>query len=190
MKYLKPFFLSLLVIVLSTGCNIDASENKTKSPVETLVTHLKCEYRSNPMGIDKPKPKLSWMLESNKRGNKQIAYRVLVASSLEKLDKNLGDLWDSEIIKSEQSLNVVYNGSVLKSRTQYFWKVRIKDASGTMSAWSIPAFFIMGMLSQEEWQANWVQSDLELFDYQKEFPRRFKTLPPKTVERCHRFSFI
>ncbi|MFK5972221.1 MAG: alpha-L-rhamnosidase C-terminal domain-containing protein [Flavobacteriaceae bacterium] len=93
---------------------------------------------------------------------------MLVASSLDKLDKGVGDLWDSGSVESDKSLNIAYNGSALKLRTQYFWKVRISDASGTMTAWSTPTSLTMGMLSQDDWQANWIQSDLKLFDYQKE----------------------
>lgn len=165
MKYRKIFFICLLLIVLGTSSNGQAPENKL---VEVVVTNLKCEHFSNPLGIDKHKPRLSWMLESGQRGQKQTAYHVLVASSRDKLDKDLGDLWDSGYVKSEQSLDVSYKGSTLKSRSRYFWKVRIRDANGHMSAWSTPSSWSMGILSQDEWHGQWIQSDLELFEYQKE----------------------
>jgi len=175
MKYCKTFLLSAFIIFLSTACNRQAPENNL---AEVKVTNLKCEYLENPLGIDEPNPRLSWTLESDENGQKQTAYHILVASSLDKLDRDVGDLWDSGSVESEQSLNVIYKGSALESRTQYFWKVRISDANGTMSAWSAPSFFSMGMLSQEDWQANWIQSDLELFDYQVEL----KKLPDHFLE--------
>jgi len=171
MIYRKTIFLSFLIIALSTACNRQSSENKSNKLAEVTVTDIKCEYLSNPQGIDKPNPRLSWTLESNQRGQKQTAYHLLVASSPDKLEKDVGDLWDSGNIESERSLNIPYRGSALKSRAQYFWKVRIRDANGRMSSWSTPSSWSMGILSQDEWQAHWIQSDLELFDYQVELKK-------------------
>ena len=44
-----------------------------------LPTHLRCEHRSNPLGIDATLPRLNWVLTSDERGQGQIAYRILVA---------------------------------------------------------------------------------------------------------------
>ena len=44
------------------------------------VTHLRCEYLVDPLGIDQTRPRLSWQIESSLRGVKQTAYRILVAS--------------------------------------------------------------------------------------------------------------
>jgi hypothetical protein len=52
------------------------------------VTSLMCEYRVNPLGIDVPQPRLSWVVEatnSDERGQRQTAYQILVASSRENL---------------------------------------------------------------------------------------------------------
>lgn len=168
MKYREELFISLLIILTSAGCSRQSSENQTDKLSEMVVTNLKYEHLSNSLGIDETRPRLSWTLESNQRGQKQKEYHVLVASSLDKLDKDVGDLWDSGNIESEQSVNVAYNGSALKSKNQYFWKVQIRDVNGRMSAWSNPTSWSMGILSQDEWQGHWIQSDLELFDYQKE----------------------
>lgn len=45
------------------------------------VERLRCEYLDNPPGIDTPQPRLSWVLTSGERGQKQSAYQILVASS-------------------------------------------------------------------------------------------------------------
>ena len=49
------------------------------------MENLRCEARTNPAGIDVTAPRLSWVLQSAKRGAAQSAYRVLVASSPEQL---------------------------------------------------------------------------------------------------------
>jgi len=58
------------------------------------IANLRCEYMTNPQGIDQMNPRLSWMLESDQRGQKQDAYRILVAGSAENLAKDIGDLWE------------------------------------------------------------------------------------------------
>jgi len=39
----------------------------------TTVTRLRCEYAVNPLGIDAARPRLSWALESSRRGTRQTA---------------------------------------------------------------------------------------------------------------------
>jgi len=168
MRCLQIFFLSVLIIAVTAACTRQSAENKLHKISEVIVADLKCEHLTNPLGIDRHSPRLSWTLKTNQQGQKQSAYHVLVASSLDKLDKDVGDLWDSGKVESEQSLHVVYKGDTLISRSRYYWKVRIRDASGQMSSWSNPSSWSMGILSQDEWQGQWIQSDLELFDYQKE----------------------
>ena len=79
---------------------------------------LRCEYMVNPLGVDVDKPRLSWVCQSGLRGQKQTAYRLLVASTPEKLKKNIGDLWDSGFVKSDKSIHVTYKGKSLQSDRQ------------------------------------------------------------------------
>jgi alpha-L-rhamnosidase len=130
----------------------------SKEEVTVNVINLSCEYLTNPLGIDDMEPPLSWQLTSNQRGQKQTAYRILVASSQENLDKNVGDLWDSGRIKSGQSTPIQYNGTPLQSRTECFWKVMVWDKDGQPSAWSEQAYWSMGLLEKEDWTAQWIGS--------------------------------
>ena len=76
------------------------------------VTNLRCEYLNNPLGIDVARPRLSWVIESTRRGARQTAYQVLVASSQEQLKQDKGDLWDSGKVESDQSVHVEGNVAV------------------------------------------------------------------------------
>ena len=80
------------------------------------VDDLRCEYLREPLGVDTPQPRLSWIINSNRRGERQTAYQVLVASSEELLGKDQGDLWDSGKVESGQSVQVEYAGRPLESR--------------------------------------------------------------------------
>ena len=67
---------------------------------------LRCEYLVDPLGIDVEKPRLSWVLQSEVRGQKQTAYRILVAQHETTLAADQGDLWDSGKTQSGQSIQI------------------------------------------------------------------------------------
>jgi len=120
------------------------------------VVQLKTEYVENPLGLDERKPRLFWRLESERRGAAQSAYRVLVASSKEALDREEGDRWDSGKVKSDRSVHIVYEGKPLVSEGRYYWKVQVWDGQDRPSAWSETAFWTMGLLDRGEWKAGWI----------------------------------
>ena len=127
----------------------------------TTVTDLRCESLENPLGIDTTEPRLSWILLSHERGERQTGYQILVASSRENLKANRGDLWDSGKVDSGQSIQVSYAGKPLESNAQCFWKVRVWDKKEAVSGWSKPAWWTMGLLSRSDWQAKWIGLDGE-----------------------------
>jgi alpha-L-rhamnosidase len=136
------------------------------------VRDPRCEYLANPLGIDVRQPRLSWKLtavDPQARGQRQTAYQVLAASTKALLDKEQGDLWDSGMIASDQSVHVVYAGRPLTSGVECFWKVRVKDEKGVTSAWSGPAHWTMGLLEKSDWSAKWIGSK-EVFQRGRGFP--------------------
>lgn len=122
------------------------------------AVHLRCEYLRDPRGIDVTAPRLSWELQSNDatRGRRQTAYRVLVASTAQKLAADVGDLWDSGRVESDQQNQLSYAGAALGSRQRCWWKVRVWDEQGKASAWSEPAAWSMGLLHAEDWAGPWI----------------------------------
>ena len=129
----------------------------THSPARAAqVENLQCDYAQNPLGIDDPRPCLSWIVTSQERGDKQTAYQVLVSSSPELLSANKGDLWDSGKVMSEQSTYIPYAGVPLVSRMRCFWKVCVWDKDGQASAWSAAGSWTMGLLKPEDWTAHWI----------------------------------
>lgn len=150
--YLILIIFSLLLL-LCIGCDSSSST--------IIIKDLKCEYRSNPLGIDNKTPRLSWSIQdpNRMRGQKQTAYQVLVASSEARLDKDEGDLWDTGKKESNQSLNNEYAGNQLSSGDQCFWKVRIWDASGEISDWSPTAKFNIGLYHQQDWEGSWIYKE-------------------------------
>ena len=97
------------------------------------VGQLRCEYLKDPLGIDMPQPRLSWVLDADKgaaRGQAQSGYQILVARNRNELEANQGDLWDSGQVNSDQSIQVRYAGKALVSEQECFWKVRVWDEQG------------------------------------------------------------
>jgi alpha-L-rhamnosidase len=120
--------------------------------------NLRCEYLIDPIGVGERLPRLGWMLESSRNGDQQKAYRVIVASSAEKLAANTGDLWDSGKVQSDQSSFLVYAGSPLQSREECFWKVQVFSTLGGDGQWSNDARWGMGLLQPTDWTAKWIDS--------------------------------
>ena len=154
MNRLTSFIIAALLLtsLASLLCQCQTKPNQQAAEVTTL----RCEYLTNPLGIDVARPRLSWVIESNRRGERQTAFQVLVASSEELLKKDKGDLWDSRKVASDQSIQLEYAGKLLESQQLCFWKVRIWDQDGKATGWSKPADWSMGLLKPEDWKAKWI----------------------------------
>ena len=121
------------------------------------VENLRCEYLINPVGIDAPSPRLSWIITSAKRGDRQTASQIIVSSSPENLAKDRGDMWDTGKSESDQSTQVIYRGKSLQAGATYYWKVKIWNVDGKPSKWSQQACWSMGLLTNQDWNnARWI----------------------------------
>ena len=136
---------------------------KAMSPPALGVEDLRCEFLRQPLAIETMQPRLSWVLRSAQRGQKQTAYQVLVAASRERLADDQGDFWNSGQVESDQSSGIVYAGQPLASRRHCFWKVRVWDRHGVASAWSAPATWTMGLLEPKDWRAQWIRRPGQAF---------------------------
>ena len=151
MKKLCLLFLSAASLAVS-GC-----AESVRSDI--CVKGLRCEYLVNPAGIDVTGPRLSWVLDSSQRGQRQTAYQICVAGSKDGLSQSKGDLWSTGKVGSDQSAQVVYKGKPLMSRAQCWWKVRVWDGKGRPGEWSEPECWTMGLLEESDWSAKWIGLD-------------------------------
>ncbi len=143
--------MSLFVVLLLPAI---AVAGDAASPI--AVEELRCEFRDTPMGIDTPRPRLSWKLSGAERGQRQTAYQVLVASTKEGLEHGSADLWDSGKVTSADSSQIEYGGAPLASGQFCYWKVRVFDQDDKPSAWSESARWVMGLLKPDDWTAKWI----------------------------------
>lgn len=147
------FMKSMLIPLFTIFGFITAAQN-------VKVVNLRCEYKVNPLGIEAPRPKLSWELQSTQKNCKQTAFQVLVSDEATLLNKNIGNIWDSKIIKSMASIQLPYNGERLLPAKKYYWKVKIWDNKNQVSSFSDMAFWQMGLPKSTDWLgAQWIAYD-------------------------------
>jgi hypothetical protein len=125
------------------------------------IRNLRCEYLADPLGIDERAPRLCWQLESDRRGARQVAYRVRIASSPEKLARDEADRWDSGRVESDRTTHIEYAGTPLRSRDACYWSVEVWDETGARVR-STPAQWTMGLLERSDWSARWIAAAEEL----------------------------
>ncbi|MDX6767670.1 MAG: glycoside hydrolase family 78 protein [Candidatus Methylacidiphilales bacterium] len=159
----------------------------------TTVQSLRCEYRTDPWGLDMASPRLSWIAVSSKRAHVQKAYQIIVSLNPEHLQIDQGELWDSGWVESNRQNQIEYAGKSLESRMHCHWKVRIRDREGSVSPWSEPASWTMGLIHPQDWSAHWIGMEEALGVK----PGRCDTLDPRADDgsgllatpRCLRKTF-
>ncbi len=79
----------------------------------------------------------------------QSAYEISVFSV-----NNSTAVWQSGIVSSSATQQVVYGGAALVSDAVYTWQVRYWDLDGTISPWSQNFTFSTGLLSAADWPSS------------------------------------
>ncbi len=145
---LNDMLASLFGVLIMSGSSVE--------PIQ-----LRCESLTDPVGIGTAFPKLSWKVGATAGGQNlsQTAYRILVATDPKSLSETKADLWDSGVIRSDETIGVTYKGKPLGSNERCWWRVQIVDQDGYVSQWSPPARFGIGLLKESDWKADWIGFD-------------------------------
>lgn len=143
-QYKRIIFITLLLL----------SVPLTKGVSSPLPVALKTDHMENPIGIDNPNPRLTWRMEDNRSGTRQLAYHILVGTDSLKVANGEETVWDSGKINSNSQL-VTYAGEPLTPFTKYYWKVTVWDLSLNESVSAIQSFET-GMMNIRNWQGNWI----------------------------------
>jgi alpha-L-rhamnosidase len=110
---------------------------------------LRCAHLAEPLGIDEPRPLLSWRLAGH---GEPTGYRVRVWAD--------DEVWDTGEVADPDAVSVRYAGPPLRPRTRYGWQVSV--AGATAESW----FETAG----PEWTASWiaVPSEVDVVDAPEE----------------------
>ena len=136
---MKRTTLFVIALAVLCGCSKHASFS---------TYDLKCEGLTEPLAIDSTSPHFSWKTRSE-ASMTQSARQIQLASSETLLKKGKADIWDSGKVLSDGQIMVPFEGSVLESRQLCWWRVRVWDAEGNVSAWSEPQRFGVGILGDD-----------------------------------------
>ncbi|MFB9903338.1 family 78 glycoside hydrolase catalytic domain [Allokutzneria oryzae] len=132
-----------------SGTAAGAPQPGGSSPLR--IDRLTVEYAEDLLGCDVAKPRFGWVLSAEGNGTRQTAYQVVVSTA----PGGRNVVWDSNRIASSSSVGVGYEGPALRSRTRYYWRVRVWDGNGVATSWSGDAWWETALLG-ESWGASWI----------------------------------
>ncbi|MFD2727627.1 glycoside hydrolase family 78 protein [Hyunsoonleella rubra] len=137
MKYLKSnqsiYLLICLVLTTTTWA--------------TEVINLQCNGQVNPIGIVEARPEFSWTFVGDANSPKQGGYRIMMATSIEKL--KYPDIWDTGPTSTSETGPFKYCGEPLKPGQRVYWMVTAWGNNRGVTH-SEPAWFEMGEIENPE----------------------------------------
>lgn len=135
----------------------DELAQKYADPYSGVPTGLTIEYIRDPRytKIIDSKPEFSWVVP--KEAVIQKGYQILVSTSKEKINNNIGDIWNSGNVRGNKSTNVEFGSNPLKPNTTYFWKVRVFDKDNRLSEYSAAQQFTTGEFGEKLTSHNWFE---------------------------------
>ena len=105
-----------------------------QDPFSRLPEGLKIDFEIPESNSDPILPVYSW--KPGIATSRQNAYQVLVSSSEKNIELNIGDVWNSGQVKSNQAENIKHAGNALATGREYFWKVRIWDQDNRLTEYT------------------------------------------------------
>ncbi len=135
-----------------------------RTPESPRPTDLRVEYEADPGNVDPTEsPRFAWRVETDRRGARQTAYRVVVGRDRESVAEGRGTLWDSGRIDAGRAA-AEYDGPDLNSDGTYHWSVRCwtddgetgrREGESGETPWAEPATFATA-LAPEDWRGEWI----------------------------------
>lgn len=151
---MNPLTRSKMYWLLSVGMLvIFACKNSGVS-----IENMRCEYKSEPIGIDSPAPRFTWNYADEENAGKaflQNSYQLHIAESRQDLNQADEGCWHSDTIQSESPFGTYKGALPLKSHTKYYWQVFVWDQSGKRIQSPIGTFETAKMNSKD-WSATWI----------------------------------
>lgn len=158
----KILFRGLICASFCACIGFFSSTCRGEEDVQTSLRAVgqQVENLANPVGVGVANPRLSWASRPTSKTDSyrksQTAYQILVCSTQENFEANVGDLWDTGKVESSDSLYIEYAGAPLKTFQKCLWKVRVWDEDDEVGPWSNGGFWIQGIADPKDWTAQWI----------------------------------
>lgn len=148
------------------------------------IYDLRCNNMINPLGIERVS--LSWKIKSEYHGTSQSAWQIEIADSKQALDNGSSNIWNSGKVKDDRMFDICPRADLFKSSESYWWRVRIWNENDEVTNWSQSATFSMGLLSSEDWNAEWITfpGEIEGLPYMRKVFRLSSTGDGKKLVRA------
>ena len=147
-KYINICLLFFLIIFSFGKCAFD------QEPHSLMVEFLRTPEN---ILIKDSHPEYSWVVP--KETVMQSAYQILVASSKEKINNDIGDIWNSGEVRTNKSSEISHEGKSLENWNTYYWKVRVLGDDHEFSKYSKFQSFKTGNIEEGITTANLFQVD-------------------------------
>ncbi|MCR4857531.1 MAG: glycoside hydrolase family 78 protein [Bacteroidales bacterium] len=146
---------------------------------QVRIVNPTVEMQDGSQPLSTNQPRFSWRYadDGSVQNVRQTSYRIIVSSTEENARNNVGDLWDSKTVLSDQMLYISYQGEPMHSRDKGYWKVitsvtcnetggesdKNKAGSKTVTTTleSMVNTFEISLLEQEDWSALWIGHEFD-----------------------------
>lgn len=116
--------------------------------------HPRIERLESPRCIVTPHPEFTWELVSDQAGARQAACTIEVEKVLPGGATHV--VWRSGLLAQPVGECVRYGGEPLDTRSDYRWRVKVRDAEGQDSEWSEWVAFETGVIAPDRISAQWI----------------------------------
>ena len=127
-----------------------------QSAVASDLTGFRVCRMKEPAGITRT-AQFSWQTVSEKPNVKQMAYRILVATSKADIKAERNLLWDSGRTSNDESIAVPYQGRRLPYQSRVFWQVEVWLSTGEHIVSPMQSF-LTGLKAFDD-KAQWIGID-------------------------------
>ncbi len=114
---------------------------------------LRVDGSVDPIGLDGPRPRLTWRVELAPPATQLSSSAIEVANDPTFAPATVVWSWSDG---ASANTAVVYGGPPLDSQERLFWRVRVVDDRGAEGPWSPPASWEMGLLAPDDWVGRWI----------------------------------
>lgn len=118
-----------------------------------VAVDLRVDGSVDPIGLDEPRPRLTWRVELAHPATEQSSAAIEVASDPTFAPATVVWSWSDG---AAANTAVEYGGPPPGSRERRFWRVRLVDDRGSEGPWSSPGSWEMGLLAPGDWVARWI----------------------------------
>lgn len=112
---------------------------------------LTCERANEPLGVDNPHPRFSFVIPAAKHMRWSF-----IAFQLQVIDREDRIIWDTSEVHDDRTDHIIYEGKPLLPFTCYRWRVRLMGEKDVWDPWSPESRFETAMFSSQDLLARWI----------------------------------